>query len=347
MPADRLWTAIVTRDRAADGRFVYAVTSTGIYCRPSCGSRKPARDRVSCYPTSQAAAAAGFRACRRCRPDVDLPVDGAADALTRVCCAVGQRPQARWTSTRLAQTAGLSVSQMQRAFREGLGLAPRDYVAACRRRRLLQALRDGQRSTDAVYAAGYGSPSRVYGGFQLPGMTPATYGRGGRGARIDWLTTRSRLGLILVAATARGVCFVAIGSSRVALVRWLEAEFPAATIAARPSRRLASLARVARAAAAGAPIRADVPVDVRGTAFQWRVWRALTRIPRGQTRAYAELGATVGQPSAARAVARACATNPLTLLVPCHRIVRGTGHPGGYRWGIDVKRRLLANEAGS
>jgi len=347
VPVDPLWTAVLTRDRSADGRFVYAVTSTGIYCRPSCASRRPGPDRVRFYPTPAAAAAAGFRACRRCRPNDRRSPEDSTNALTDVCRAVAGAPNARWTSHRLAQAGGISPERLQRAFRKALGLSPRDYVAACRRRTLLRALRSGQRTTDAIYAAGYGSPSRVYGGVQLPGMTPATYGKGGRGARIDWQAVRSRLGWILVAATPRGLCFVEMGPDRRTLLAALRDEFPAAVIAARPSRRLTALAAAARAAAEGGPASTHVPVDIRGTAFQWRVWRALTRVPRGETRSYAALAAAIGRPSAARAVARACATNPLALFVPCHRIVRGDGQLGGYRWGLEVKRRLLDDETGS
>jgi len=337
----------VTRDRSADGRFVYAVTSTGIYCRPSCASRRPRPDRVRVYPTPAAAAAAGFRACRRCRPDDGRAPGDATSVLTGVCRAVADAPNARWTSRQLARVGGVSPERLQRAFRAGLGISPRDYVAACRRRTLLRALRDGHPTTEAIYVAGYGSPSRVYGGAQLPGMTPATYGKGGRGARLDWQAVRSRLGWILVAATMRGLCFVEVGSDRRALLAALRDEFPAAVIADRPSRRLGALAAAARAAAEGGPVSPHLPVDIRGTAFQWRVWRALTRVRRGETRSYAALAAAIGRPSAARAVARACATNPLALFVPCHRIVRGNGQLGGYRWGLEVKRRLLNDETGS
>lgn len=225
-----------------------------------------------------------------------------------------------------------------------LGLTPRDYVAACRHRQFLDHLKNGRSVTDALYSAGYGSPSRIYGAFELRGMTPATYGRGGRGARIRWATTRTPLGRVLVAATDRGLCFVEIGRDEAALVEELRREFPLATVEPDPSSALGPLLAAARAVAEAKPMPAAVPVDIRGTAFQWRVWRALTRIPLGQTRAYSDVAGSIGQPSSTRAVARACATNPLSLVVPCHRVVGRDGSVTGYRWGTEVKTQLLAEE---
>lgn len=198
--------------------------------------------------------------------------------------------------------------------------------------------------TEAIYEAGYGSPSRVYGALNLPGMTPATYGRGGMGARIHWATAASLVGRILVAATDRGLCFVELGSSDRELRSAVDAEFPNATIDDRPSEALGPFVAAALAVARATTVPADIPVDIRGTAFQWRVWRALTQIPRGETRSYSEVAAAIGRPSAVRAVARACATNPISLVVPCHRVVGKDGSVTGYRWGVDVKRQLLAKE---
>ena len=339
-----LWHAVAARDASADGCFVYAVTSTGIYCRPSCPSRRPRRDRVEFYPTPAMAAASGYRPCRRCRPDAPAALSPRTAGVRRVCDAVGRRPEARWTSAALARAGGTSVPRMQRAFRATLGLAPRDFVAACRRRRFLDALREGARVTDAIYEAGYGSPSRVYGAFALPGMTPATYGRGGRGAAIRWTTTASPVGRVLVAATDRGLCFVEVGETDEALVRQLRREFPAADIAEAASSDLAPFVEAARQVTSAGPLARSLPVDIRGTAFQWRVWQALTRIPRGETRSYAEVARAIGHPSATRAVAAACARNPLALVVPCHRVVRADGETGGYRWGGRVKQALIAGE---
>jgi len=347
MNNDGLWQAVRSRNPGADGCFVYAVTSTRIYCRPTCPSRRPRRDRVEFYPSPRMAEAGGYRPCRRCRPDAPVDAPPAVARVRRVCEAVVRRPDARWTSATLARAGGASVAQLQRAFRATLGLSPRDFVMACRRRRFLAALRSGTDVTGAVYEAGFSSPSRVYGGAWLPGMTPATYGRGGQGATIDWLAVPSPAGRILVAATARGLCFIEIGHTTDELRRALAREFPRADVAVRPSARLRPMADAARAVVLTGTPPASLPVDIRGTAFQWRVWRALTTIPPGETRSYAEVAASMATPSAARAVARACAGNPLALVVPCHRVIRADGSHGGYRWGQTVKRALLDRERAS
>ena len=341
-----LWKAVTERDTHADGLFVYAVKSTGIFCRPSCASRKPRREGVDFFPAAEMAVAGGYRPCRRCRPDEHHDGPPSLGRVRRVCAALATRPDAPWTTARLARVAGTSAVQLQRAFRDVLGLSPRDYVAACRRRRFLETLRNGHSVTDAVYEAGYGSPSRVYDAVRLPGMTPATYGRGGRGAVIHWTTADSAVGRIMVAATDRGLCFVQVGRTDADLVEALRREYPLAVVDARPSPALAPMIDAARAVAEAKPVAPDIPVDIRGTAFQWRVWRALTKIPRGETRSYTQVAEAIGRPSAVRAVAHACATNNLALVVPCHRVLRTDGHLGGYRWGLDVKKALLQKERG-
>ena len=263
--------------------------------------------------------------------------------VTSACAAVLARPDARWTSAGLAKAGGTTPVTLQRAFRAVLGLSPRDYVVACRRQRFLDTVKTGERVTDAIYSAGFGSPSRVYDAIRLPGMTPATYGRGGKGANIRWLTGASPLGQVMVAATERGLCFVQVGDD-VAMRRALAEEFPLASIDERPSRSLRPLLSAALAAASAKPLPPELPVDISGTAFQWRVWRALTRIPRGQTRSYSDIARAIGSPSSVRAVARACATNPVALVVPCHRVVRADGDLAGYRWGTSVKKQLLSKE---
>ncbi|HUF46177.1 MAG TPA: methylated-DNA--[protein]-cysteine S-methyltransferase [Vicinamibacterales bacterium] len=343
MTTERLWQAVLARDRRADGMFVYAVQSTRVYCRPSCPSRRPRRDRVAFFPNGTMAAAQGFRACRRCHPD--RPATPAADTpVRRACALVARTPERAWTSARLASACGASVASLQRAFQRSLGLAPRDYIAACRRQRFLDRLRNGRPVTDAIYESGYGSPSRVYGGVTALGMTPATYGRGGQGAVIDWTTTATPLGRVIVGSTAAGMCFVGIGADDEDLVGSLRREFPRATIAGRPSRRLAPFAGVVRRIASGDRPDATLPLDIRGTAFQWKVWRALTGIPAGRTQSYRDVAAAIGRPTAVRAVARACATNPAALVIPCHRVVGADESMGGYRWGIDRKARLLERE---
>jgi AraC family transcriptional regulator, regulatory protein of adaptative response / methylated-DNA-[protein]-cysteine methyltransferase len=346
MNSQGLWNAVITRDAGADGLFVYAVSSTKIYCRPSCPSRRPRRERVEFFPAPGMARARGYRACRRCHPDEPTTGAPAVERVRRVCEAVARWPDIAWTSAALARAGGTSTVQLQRAFRSTLGLSPRDYVAACRRRRFLARLKAGGRVTDAVYDSGYGSSSRAYDGIRLPGMTPATYGRGGRGAHLDWLVVPSGVGRILVAATARGLCFVEVGSTVDALVSRLRAEFPLAEVAGRPSPALRPLADAALAVVNQRPLPSSLPVDIRGTAFQWRVWKALTSIPRGETRSYADVARSIGASSSSRAVARACATNPLALVVPCHRVTPAAGGTGGYRWGVRVKRQLLDGEEG-
>ena len=223
-------------------------------------------------------------------------------------------------------------------------MSPRDFITASKRRRFLNTLRKRANVTEAIYEAGYGSPSRVYDAIRLPGMTPASYGRGGKGAHIQWAATDSRIGRIMVASTDRGLCFVQVGDDDRDLVAMLRQEFPLAEIDLGPSASLSPLVQAARAVADAKPLPADLPVDIRGTAFQWRVWRALTRIPRGRTLSYSDVAQAIGQPSAVRAVARACATNPLALVVPCHRVVGRDGSLTGYRWGVGVKKRLLDTE---
>jgi len=267
-----------------------------------------------------------------------------AAVVERACQAVSTRPEGPWNSARLATVAGASPVQLQRAFRAVLGMSPRDFITASKRQRFLDTLKKNPNVTDAIYEAGYGSPSRVYDAIRLPGMTPATYGRGGRGAHIRWTTVDSAVGRILVAATDRGLCFVEVGQTDHTLRAGLVREFPEAAVDEHPSSDLAPLGHAARAVVDVQPLSANLPIDIRGTAFQWRVWRTLTRIPRGQTRSYSEVAAAIGRPSAVRAVARACASNPLALVVPCHRVVGRDGNPTGYRWGVRVKKALLKKE---
>ena len=265
----------------------------------------------------------------------------------RACVAILSRPEIPWTSARLAKAGGTNPVQLQRAFRDVLGLSPRDYVVACKRKRFLETVKTGQRVTDAIYSAGFGSPSRVYDAIRLPGMTPATYGRGGKGAHIRWMSGESPVGRVMVAATERGLCFVEIGrplEGDVEMRRALAKEFPLSEIDLAPSTSLKAMLDAAVAAASAKQIPVEFPIDIRGTAFQWRVWRALTRIPRGETRSYSEVARAIGRPTAIRAVARACATNPVALVVPCHRVVAKNGAAGGYRWGTKAKKTLLARE---
>jgi AraC family transcriptional regulator of adaptative response/methylated-DNA-[protein]-cysteine methyltransferase len=353
---DRLrWEAVIHRDRSRDVRFVYAVTTTSVFCRPTCPSRRPRRDRVRFFDSASQAVAAGFRACKRCRPTDEGWVAVTTEAVSRVARYLERHVDEAVPLSRLAGVAGLSASHLQRVFTRTLGVSPRQFQAACRAGRFRQALRSGRDVTASLYEAGYGSPSRVYESMPTGrGMAPATYRRGGLGAEVGFTAVRCSLGWLLVASTAHGVCAVKLGDMRSDLEAELRRELPLASISAdRPANAAwveAVLQQVDGPGAAGPRHAAALPLDIRGTAFQWRVWRALQRIPRGETRTYADVAAAIGEPTAVRAVARACATNPVGLIVACHRVVPKAhardGNPGGYRWGAGRKRRLLANESG-
>ena len=343
--ADRRWTAVLARDRDADGRFVYAVTSTGVFCRPSCPSRRPRRDHVAFFAAPSDAERAGFRACRRCAPAGARPVTAAARAVVDAASYLRAHAADTVVLADLAARVGLSPSHLQRAFTAHTGLSPRAFQAACRAEHFRTALRRGHDVTSATYEAGYGSPSRVSANKPTgAGLTPSAYRKGAPGAVITFAVVTSAFGRLLVAATPAGVCAVKLGTSDDTLAADLAAEFPGATI--QPGTLPGGWAGAIASAIGGRPATTpDVPLDVRGTAFQWRVWKALQAIPAGETRSYAEVAASIGRPKAARAVARACATNPVALVVPCHRVVPAAGGSGGYRWGPDRKAALLARES--
>ena len=336
------WKAVLRRDRRADGRFVYAVTSTGIYCRPSCPSRRPRPDRVRFFDDVEAAERAGFRACLRCRPR-QAAVDPWIEKIRRACVYLANVDGHPSLAT-LAARLGGSPYHLQRNFKRIVGVSPREYAEACRLRKVKRRLRQGGRVTGAMFDAGYGSSSRFY-ERAVPklGMSPSAYRRGGAGMSIRYTVVDSPLGRLLVAATERGVCAVAMGASRAELERALEREYPAASLAADEG-ALARWTTAILAHLAGRRPELDLPLDVQATAFQWQVWQALASIPYGETRSYAEVAAAIGRPRAARAVARACATNPVALAIPCHRVVASTGGLGGYRWGVARKQKLLARE---
>ena len=337
------WAAVLERDPAADGRFVYAVSSTRIYCRPSCPSRRPHRHHVTFFATPDAAEAGGYRPCRRCRPR-----QAETDAVRRVREA--QRYLERHldetvTLERLGQAVGLSPYHLQRTFKRMTGVSPRAYAGARRIEQMKTQLKRGDSVSRAAYDAGYSSPGRAYdhSGRRL-GMTPGSYQRGGRGVRIRFTTVDTALGAVLVAATERGLCSVTLGTTAHGLEAGLRQEYPAAQIE-RADEELRRWAGGVVARLAGDEAE-RLPLDVHGTAFQHRVWEALQRIPRGATRSYGEIARDLGRPTAARAVARACATNQLAVVIPCHRVVREDGGLGGYRWGIERKRELLEAEKG-
>ena len=342
---DLRWKALAARDRAADGTFVYGVTSTGVYCRPSCPSRRPRADRVRFFDTTHEARQAGFRACKRCRPDTVGLAQPGVDAVRRVSAYLAMHADESVTLAHLARVASMSPHHLQRRFKALVGLSPREYQAAVRADRLRASLRRGRDVTSAIYEAGYGSPSRVYESAPTgKGMTPSAYRRHGAGMRIGYSIVPSPIGRVLVAATEHGVCAVKIGDTDASLVRDLRQEYSAAEVTANTAPRSEWVKAIAdHLRGDRSPL--DLPIDVTATAFQWKVWRALQQIPAGETRAYAEVARRIGKPRAIRAVANACASNPVALVVPCHRVVPSSGGVGGYRWGAERKKRLLATEA--
>jgi len=337
------WNAVVAHNRDADGLFVYAVHSTGVYCRPSCPSRRPRRDRVSFYETTAAARQAGFRACRRCHPDATAAADPWVDKIRRACVYLANVDGHPSLAT-LAARLGGSPYHLQRNFKRLVGVTPREYAEAVRLRKVKRRLRQGEDVTGAMFDAGYGSSSRFYErAAPKLGMSPSTYRRGGAGMSIQYAIVDSPLGRLLVSATSRGVCAVAMGSSDAELERALAREYPAATIAS-DTGALSEWTTAVLAHLAGRQPRLDLPLDVQATAFQWQVWQALAAIPYGETRTYRDVAAAIGRPRAVRAVARACATNPVALAIPCHRVVSADGSTGGYRWGAGRKKALLERE---
>jgi len=333
---ETVWQQIATRDRAA--RFFYGVATTGVFCRPSCGSRRPLRANVRLFPDCAAARAAGFRPCKKCRPTAS------SEPLDTVRAYIERHWDRPIRLEVLGRIAGLSPFTVQRMFRRAMGASPLAYQRALRAERMRSSLRNGDAVTDAIYAAGFGSSSRVYEGAPL-GMTPARYARGGKGEQIGWCTAPSPFGWIIVGATQRGLCWLSLASSRAEAEAALRAEFPAATLRRDPSlKRLVDAALASVRAADDLRSGAEHPIDLRGTVFQLRVWNALRQIPRGETRTYSQLAHELGNPNATRAVARACAMNRVALVVPCHRVVGADGSLTGYRWGVERKRKLLEAE---
>jgi len=342
------WESVLHRDPTADDCFLYGVTTTGIYCRPSCPSRRPKRDNVAFFSSAHAAEHAGFRACRRCRPNrAKSPHRAVQRARDYIDSHIADLGDARITLELLGKESGLSPHHLQRKFKELLGLTPAQYIRARKSERLKGELKRGETVSRAIFGAGYGSSSRVYGDSDKRlGMTPATYRRGGAGAHIDYVIARTSLGTLLVAATDRGVCAVTLGDDAKNLEAVLGGEYPAATRTrvTAPSSSLGTWVAKIVAAVDGDRARPDIPFDIQASAFQWKVWRELQEIPFGETRSYGEIAEAIGAPKAVRAVANACANNRAAVVIPCHRVVRRSGALGGYRWGIERKRRLLGKE---
>jgi AraC family transcriptional regulator, regulatory protein of adaptative response / methylated-DNA-[protein]-cysteine methyltransferase len=340
---DRRWQGVVDRDNSLDGSFVFGVSSTGIFCRPSCPAKRPRRENVRFFDHALAAEQAGYRACLRCRPKA---VDGnPQDAFVRAVCRYIERHiEDRLTLSLLAKQFRRSPFHLQRVFKAALGVSPKAYIDACRLRQVKQNLQAGHNVTTSLYAAGYGSSSRLYErtATQL-GMTPEKYRRGALAAVVRYTTAPSPLGRMLIAATDKGICAIQFADSDEELQQGLMREFPFAT-RRRDDQAMEewreNLARLIQ----GQNVNPSLPLDIRATAFQRRVWEYLQRIPRGETRSYSAVAKKIGMPKATRAVARACATNPVAVAIPCHRVVREDGDLGGYRWGIERKEQLLAME---
>lgn len=348
LDAEGRWRAVLGREAGHDGAFVYAVRSTGIYCRPSCPARRPRREQVVFFDRPGAAARAGYRPCRRCRPEQEAAGAPRLRLVRDACRAIEDWGEADGagppTLAALGARLGVSPCHLQRTFKAVTGITPRQYADAARLDGFKARLQEGASVTAALYDAGYGSSSRLY--ERAParlGMTPATYGRGGAGTTIGYTVAACPLGQLLVAATERGVCAVSLGDAAPALEAALAREYPAAALA-RDDARLGPWVAALLRHLAGEQPGLDLPLDIRATAFRWRVWEALRAIPRGETRSYGALARSLGRPGATRAVAQACAANPVALAIPCHRAVRGDGGLGGYRWGVERKQALLERE---
>ncbi len=338
------WEAVRRRDRIFDGKFFFAVRTTGVYCRPSCASRPARRENVAFFSTPAEAEKAGYRACKRCRPDKLGAPDPRIEAVRRACDQIEQAEEAPRLAN-LAASAGLSAHHFHRVFKAVTGVTPKAYAAEKRARRAAEKLRAAGTITEAIYDAGFNSSSRFYETTAARlGMTPSAVRRGGAGQVIRFAVGEASLGAVLVAATMKGVCAIMLGDDPGRLLRELQDRFPRAElVGADPEfeRTVASVVGLVEAPGQ----RVDLPLDIRGTAFQQQVWAALSAIPPGRTATYKDIARAIGQPKAARAVAQACGANPLAVAIPCHRVVRADGDLSGYRWGIERKRELIAREA--
>jgi AraC family transcriptional regulator of adaptative response/methylated-DNA-[protein]-cysteine methyltransferase len=343
LDAEKCWQAVTERDAAQDGAFFYGVRTTGVFCRPNCRSRLPKRENVAFFATIAEAERAGLRACKRCRPSERSQVEAQLAAVAKACELL-RASDSPPTLEALSAAVAVSPFHFHRLFKQVTGVTPREYARAAKVDRFTDALDAGKPVTEAAYGAGLGSSSRVHAVSDAGlGMTPRARRSKGKGERIRFATAKSALGFVLVAATERGICAAELGDSRESLERALRERFTAADVREDASALRAWLGQiVAHIASPG--LELELPLDARGTAFQATVWRALRRVPLGRTATYSELAAALGRPSAVRAVAQACASNPVALLVPCHRAVRKNGELGGYRWGVERKRALLARE---
>lgn len=339
-----MWQAVAAKDSRFDGQFVFAVTSTKIYCRPSCPSRRPHRERVRFFDLPDAAEQAGFRACLRCEPQHARALDPQIALVQRICRFLDTSQTETVKLADLAAHTGVSAFHLQRTFKRIMGISPRQYLTARRFGNFKTLVREGEPVTQALYDSGFNSSSRLY--EHAPeelGMTPATYSRGGQGTEINYTIVNSPLGRLLVAMTERGVCAVRMGDTDAELEKDLRTEFPAANVKRSDSALREPVQKILSHLTNKEP-RLDLPLDIRSTAFQRQVWEKLRAIPYGQTVSYGDVAKSLGKPGAVRAVGRACATNPVALIIPCHRVVREDQTLGGYRWGLERKQKLLQRE---
>jgi AraC family transcriptional regulator of adaptative response/methylated-DNA-[protein]-cysteine methyltransferase len=344
LTGEERWRAIVDRNRAADGAFFFSVRTTGVYCRPSCGARLPRRENVAFHATPADAEAAGFRACLRCKPNLDRSDDAQAKAVARACRAI-EEAEEPLSLEALAKLVGQSPSHFHRVFKAATGVTPKAYADAHRGKRVRDELKRAGTVTEAIYSAGFNSNGRFYAASDdLLGMTPKNFRDGGVGATIRFAVGECSLGAILVAATDKGVCAITLGDDPQDLVRAFQDDFPNAQLVG-GDKDFERIVAAAVGLVEGSPREFQLPLDVRGTAFQQRVWQALRDIPAGTTASYRDIATRIGSPASVRAVAGACASNRIAVAIPCHRVVRTDGSLSGYRWGVERKRALLQREA--
>jgi AraC family transcriptional regulator of adaptative response/methylated-DNA-[protein]-cysteine methyltransferase len=345
---EKCWRAVQQRDETKDGTFFFGVMTTGVYCRPSCAARKPLRKNVRFYQNASEAEQDGLRPCLRCRPLAAIGADPNAERIQAICRYIESHSDDPLKLDELAQRSNLSPFHFQRSFKAIVGVTPKQFVEAARVKKLKGSLRSSKNVTDAVYEAGFGSSSRVYERADTRlGMTPNQYRKGGEGVDITHVAIDSPVGQMMIGATDRGLCFVQFGETADELLEALRREYPAAKLEpmVEPySAEFQSWVDAIRKHVSGGHNHLELPLDIRATAFQMRVWRYLQSIPYGEVQSYSEVAAGLGQPTAARAVASACAKNVLALVIPCHRVIRGSGELGGYKWGLERKRALLDRE---
>jgi AraC family transcriptional regulator of adaptative response/methylated-DNA-[protein]-cysteine methyltransferase len=342
---DVFWHAVETKDARFNGTFFFAVQTTGIYCKPSCAARTPKRQNVQFFDTQQKAEKQGFRACQRCKPNNESAADPQVEMVLKVCQLVEENLEDNVSLEYLSEMTGMSAHHLQRTFKSILGITPKQYATALKVKNFKEQVQRGEDVAGAMYEAGFGSSRALYEkASENLGMTPAAYKSKGKGMKITYTVADSDIGKMLVARTERGICSVTFGDSAKELVETLKQEFSAADVKEDKSGLTESVKTILQLLE-GKQKKVTLPLDVQATAFQLQVWDTLRKIPYGETRSYKEVAESMGRPTAARAVARACATNPVALVTPCHRVVRENGDLSGYRWGVERKKEILAKEA--